>query len=87
MGQTTPPLTIFKDAVEAAQLFSTYQFHANESESAIGRDFAIIELLNDLATDRVKTVAESAGTVANARDMLSIIDAFGSEKLQYWGFS
>ena len=78
---------MFKDAAEAAQLFSTYVFNANDSVSSIGRDFALIEILSMLATDRVKTIAESVGTPAVARDMLSIVKAFGEDKLQYWGFS
>jgi hypothetical protein len=78
---------MFMDAGEAAELFSTYAYNANESDSALGRDFAIIEILNDLASVRVKQIAESVGTPAVARDMLSIVEAFGQEKLQYWGIS
>ena len=78
---------MFETAAEAAQLFSTYVSNANDSISSIGRDFALIEILNMLATDRVKTIAESVGTPAVARDMLSIVKAFGEDKLQYWGFS
>lgn len=78
---------MFKDAAEAAQLLSTYSVNANDSASSIGRNFALNEILNNLASDRVKTIAESVGTPAVARDMLSIVEAFGQEKLQYWGIS
>lgn len=78
---------MFQDTAEAAQLFSTYASNANESVSSIGRDFAIMEILNDLATERVQQLAENVGTPAVAQDMLSIVKAFGQEKLQYWGFS
>ena len=78
---------MFKDATEAAQLFATYADNANESVAAIGRNFALIEILSQLATNRVETVAESVGTPTVARDMLSIVEAFGGDKLQYWGFS
>ena len=78
---------MFKDAAEAAQLLSMYVNNANDSVSSIGRDFAVAEILDMLAADRVKTITESVGTPAVARDMLSIVKAFGEDKLQYWGFS
>ena len=87
VGQTTPCLTMFKDAAEAAQLLSTFTVNVNESVSSIGRNFALTEILNDLARDRVNTIAESVGTTTVARDMLSIVEAFGQNSLQYWGFS
>ena len=43
--------------------------------------------MNKLASDRIPEVAKSLGTTTVARDMLSIINAFGMEKLQYWGIS
>ena len=84
---TTPALAVFKDAAEAAQLFSTYSVNANESISAVGRNFALADILNNLANARAKGIAESVGTPAVARDMLSIVKAFGQDKLQYWGIS
>lgn len=87
VGQTTPDLTMFKDASEAAQVLSSYSVNANESVSSIGRNFALFEIINNLASDRVKTLSESVGTPAVARDMLSIVQAFGQDKLQYWGIS
>lgn len=87
VGQTTPNLTIFKDAAEAAQVLSPYAVNANESVSSIGRNFALFGIMNNLASDRVKNLAESVGTPAVARDMLSIVEAFGQDKLQYWGVS
>ena len=78
---------MFKDAAEAAQLLSTFTVNVNESVSSIGRNFALTEILNDLARDRVNTIAESVGTTTVARDMLSIVEAFGQNSLQYWGFS
>ena len=78
---------MFKDAAEAAQLLSMYVNNANYSVSSIGRDFALAENLDMLTADRVKAIAESVGTPAVARDMLSIVKAFGEDKLQYWGFS
>ena len=78
---------MFKDAAEAAQLFSTFTVNVNESISSIGRNFALTEILDNLANARVKTVAESVGTTTVARDMLSIVEAFGLDSLQYWGFS
>ena len=87
VGETTPSLAIFKDAAEAAQVFSTWSVNANESVSAIGRNFALAETINNLANARVKEIAASVGTPAVARDMLSIVKAFGQDKLQYWGIS
>ena len=87
VGETTPAFAPFKDAAEAAQLFSTYSVNANESISAIGRNFALMEILDRLVNARAKEDAESVGTPAVARDMLSIVNAFGQDKLQYWGVS
>ena len=78
---------MFKDAAEAAQLLSPYAVNANESVASIGRNFALIEILNNLANDRVETLAQSVNTPAVARDMLAMVEAFGEEKLQYWGVS
>lgn len=86
-GATTPSLTMFKDSVEAGQLISAYAYNANESYSTIGRNFALVEVLDTFANDRAKKVAESVGTPAVARDMMSITKALGQDKLQYWGFS
>ena len=78
---------MFKDAAESAQLFGTYASNVNESVAAIGRNFALMEILSELATMRVEAIAETVGTPTVAQDMLSIVKAFGEDKLQYWGFS
>ena len=87
VGETTPALSIFENSVEAGAFFSSIPFNANESISSMGTLLAHSQILGKLAEDRAKTVAESVSTPSVARDMVAMMDAFGQEKLQYWGFS
>ena len=61
--------------------------NVNESISSLGVIHAKYDIFNGLAVDRAKKVAESLSTPAVARDMMTIVTAFGQEKLKYWGVS
>lgn len=87
VGNTTPPLSIFKSPIEAFEFFSTYPQDLNESVSSFGRMYAQAQILGSLAKDRAQNLAESVSTPAVASDMLSIARAFGYEEVNYWGFS
>ena len=87
VGNTTPPLSIFKDPIEAGKFFSEFPLNMNESISSFGDAYSMALILGDLAADRAKKVAESLSTPTVVRDMMSILNALGQEKLQYWGVS
>jgi hypothetical protein len=78
---------MFASPAEALDFFSTYPLDVNESISSFGRAYAQSEIISRLAVDRIKTVAESVSTAAVAKDMLRIVQAFGQDKLNYWGIS
>ena len=69
------------------EFFAPYPQNANESVSSLGRVVAQAQILGDLANARAKTVAESVSTPTVAMDMLSIVRAFGRDKLNYYGYS
>ena len=61
----------------------------NSSASSLHSLYGKAQILGNLAYDRpgIRDVSPYVGTPTVARDMLSIVEAFGQEKLQYWGFS
>lgn len=59
----------------------------NASSSALGEAYVRAQILGNLVQERDRFVAERVSTPTVARDMLSIVQAAGEEKLQYWGFS
>ncbi|GJE96006.1 hypothetical protein PsYK624_121990 [Phanerochaete sordida] len=87
VGHSTPALAFFESPAEALAFFAPYPLDANESVSSLGRIVASAHLLDDLASKRGGTIAESVSTPAVARDMLAITRAFGREKLSYYGVS
>ena len=87
IGSSTPTLAIFDSAIEAVQFFSTYPTNVNESISSFGRAYAQSKYVAQLAKARIPELAASVSTAAVASDMLRIVQAFGQEKLNYWGIS
>ena len=87
VGQTTPLLALFESPAEALEFFAPYPLNVNESISSLGRAIAQLQNLAELADSRAKTVAESMSTPTVAMDMLSIVRAFGRDKLNYYGVS
>lgn len=87
VGFTTPALSVFQDQVEASRFFLQFPLNLNTSASALGDAYAKAQIFGNLVADRSKYVAERVSTPLVARDMLSIVQAFGQDKLQYWGFS
>lgn len=45
------------------------------------------DIMGRLGENNAKAVAETISTPNVARDMLSIVQAFGRETLMYWGVS
>ena len=87
MGATTPVVSIFRDPAEALEWYATYPLNVNESVSSFGRAFAQADILGRLAVDRAQNVSVAVTTPTVANDMFSIMKAFGSDKLNYWGIS
>ena len=87
IGSSTPTLALFDSPVEAIEFFSTYPTNVNESISSFGRAYAQSQIVAKLAKTRIPTLAESVSTPAVATDMLRIVQAFGQDKLNYWGIS
>lgn len=88
VGFTTPPVRTFNDIEEEAWNMQLSRIgDGNASVDALGRQYALAQLLGKLSYDRTRHVAEHVSTPVSARDMLTIMRAHGREKLQYWGYS
>jgi hypothetical protein len=59
----------------------------NSSSDALGVAFAKAQVTNKLAEERASDVIPFMTTDYTARDMLTIVEAYGREKLTYWGIS
>jgi pimeloyl-ACP methyl ester carboxylesterase len=59
----------------------------NSSDDSLGRSYAQYQILGDLGVKRANDTSRLVSTAFTARDMLRITEAFGREKLLYWGFS
>lgn len=87
VGATTPALDAFASTGESAMFTLKILDTLNSSDSAFGSVYSNAHTLGHVSETRIKDVAQYVGTPAVARDMLSIVKAYGEEKLQYWGFS
>ena len=59
----------------------------NTTVDAVSRLWAKVQVLGNVANRTSAFAAPYVSTAIVARDMLSIVRAHGSEKIQYWGFS
>lgn len=59
----------------------------NSSTGALGELFGVAKILGEIMEARAGDIVKHMTTPVVARDMLSIIKAYGRDKLQYWGFS
>ena len=66
--------------------WDTFQL-VNSSSDSFTQTYARSELLGDLTLKRARHAAEYVSTANVARDMLTITQAHGRDKLLYWGFS
>lgn len=89
IGRTTPQVQYFPDNAEGLAFRMRLQDDpvANTSADAISRIHARYTTLSGIAKERTSKTSPYVTTALVARDMLSIVRAFGREKLQYWGFS
>ncbi|KAJ7744113.1 TAP-like protein-domain-containing protein [Mycena metata] len=92
VSYSTPTISFFKTEAERRFLIpspTTVFFPSlNASSSSLADTYANMQLLGQLAiANDANGYLQHMSTDNIARDMLSITEAFGFEKLQYWGVS
>lgn len=84
---TTPGFDVFESTLEAAKFTLEMPVSLNASSSAFSDAYARSKLLGKLAKMKTERYASHVSTATVATDMLSIVNALDSDKLQFWGFS
>ena len=87
VGFTTPGLFVFQEGPEDTVQLNAFSKAANETQGSLGTLFANVQTIGKVAEARIPDIAPFVSTPNVARDMLSIVNASGFDKLQYWGFS
>ncbi|KAJ7852546.1 Alpha/Beta hydrolase protein [Mycena leptocephala] len=90
VSYSRPAVSFFLTAVERAmwtpQSTATIYPALNQTADAVAQQWARAQILGQLAVNR-NNGFQYMTTDNTARDMLTITEAFGFEKLQYWGVS
>ncbi|KAK1226312.1 hypothetical protein PQX77_010715 [Marasmius sp. AFHP31] len=84
--RSTPRIEFYESRAERALSFRPY-VELNQSRETVESWWASSQIMGTLAYERGKDYLGHMNTPNSARDMLSIVEAYGQEKLQYWGFS
>lgn len=89
VGSSTPGVNVFPDEAEgtAFRMKLTGDPLLNITADAMARVHSRFNVYNALVEARTKHASPYVTTAAVSRDMLAIVKAHGSDKLQYWGFS
>ncbi|GJJ06210.1 hypothetical protein Clacol_000399 [Clathrus columnatus] len=87
IGATTPKVSSFLDDTERGVWDAGVPPLMNSTSDAFIQAYSRANIFGQLAFSRSKHAAEYVSTANVARDMLNITNAFGFEKLKYWGFS
>lgn len=89
VARTQPQVLAFPDEAEGASWYlqSANSPPWNTTPDALPRMYAASKVLNGVVDARVGNAAAHVGATLVARDMLSIMQALGREKLQFWGIS
>lgn len=90
VSRTTPQIHYFSEKVEgvAYRLKTAEDPVLNTTEDSFSRTHSRFSTLGDIAQhSSANQTVPYASTALVARDMLSINEAMGNDKLQYWGFS
>ncbi|KAL0580849.1 hypothetical protein V5O48_001141 [Marasmius crinis-equi] len=85
--RSTPRIEFYKTPVERELNFHATPSELNSSRETVMSYWSYTKEMGALAYERGKEYLPHMTTDHVARDMLSIVQAFGREKLQYWGFS
>jgi hypothetical protein len=83
-------LSLVKDGmVDPEQLYLALQWaeNLNSSANSLYSLYGKAQIIREVAYNKLRDVSPYVGTPTVARDMMSIVKAFGRDKLQYWGFS
>ena len=89
IGRTQPAVNVFPDDSEGTRwrLISNDVPLVNTTQDAVARQHAMAIVYGDLAEVRTQQASPYVSTALVCRDMLRIMNAYGRDKLQYWGFS
>jgi len=86
IARSTPRVSFFKTDVER-ELWNSDLRVVNSSVEGIARTWARSKVVGQLAAEQDYGYLRHINTDQTARDMLSIVEAHGQSKIQYWGFS
>ncbi|KAL0067808.1 hypothetical protein AAF712_005248 [Marasmius tenuissimus] len=84
--RSTPSASIYKTQAERV-LTHHVATELNHSTETVESFWGYNKITGALALQRGKEYLPHINTDHSARDMLKIVEAYGEEKLQYWGFS
>ncbi|KAK1222468.1 hypothetical protein PQX77_014674 [Marasmius sp. AFHP31] len=86
--RSTPRIEFYESRVERMLVHKTID-ELNSSSTDVGHFWASVKIIGSLAAqrDKDKNILAHMNTDHSARDMLSIAEAYGREKVQFWGFS
>jgi pimeloyl-ACP methyl ester carboxylesterase len=87
VGKTTPAFNLFPTRMERMAWDYQVKLALNASDhQRFSQALVNSELIGDLGAKKT-SVGRYMSTAIVARDMLSITNAYGREKIMYWGFS
>ncbi|TFK35062.1 TAP-like protein-domain-containing protein [Crucibulum laeve] len=87
IGRSTPRASFFKTDAERAMWPIRGHSVINNTDEGISRTWARAVITGKLAEEMDTGYLRHINTDQTARDMLTIVEAFGQKKIQYWGFS
>ncbi|KDR74350.1 hypothetical protein GALMADRAFT_141400 [Galerina marginata CBS 339.88] len=87
IGRSTPRISFFKTDAERALWDFAAGAVVNNSDEGVARTWARGQVIGQLAAGTDDGYLKHMNTDQTARDMLSIVEAHGRSKLQFWGFS
>ncbi|KAK1234522.1 hypothetical protein PQX77_002276, partial [Marasmius sp. AFHP31] len=88
IGSSTPKVSVFNSIEEATQFVAGEVYDLNSTSTAIEEQYERYQLFGKMAAKRdVDGFLSHVSTDNVARDMLSLAESMGQEKLQYWGLS
>ncbi|KAL0580846.1 hypothetical protein V5O48_001138 [Marasmius crinis-equi] len=87
VSRSTPRVSFYESRVERELWARENNHEMNMSSETVGSIWARNRVTGRLAGQRDDNVLAHINTDHTARDMLTITEAHGKKKLQYWGFS
>ncbi|KAK7047825.1 hypothetical protein VNI00_006153 [Paramarasmius palmivorus] len=87
ISHSTPRAEFFETRAERALWYRAPFKELNHSSDDVASAWARSKINGQLAGERLGDILPHFTTDHVSRDMLRIVEAYGREKLQYWGFS